>query len=99
MIMYYILDGKQPKQIHDLEEWYKHFALENRILKKTKIGDAEVSTVFLGIDHAFGKGEPILFETMVFGGNYDQYTKRYSTWDEAIHGHQLVCEKIISRLN
>lgn len=27
-----------------------------------------VSTVFLAIDHAFGDGPPVLYETMIFGG-------------------------------
>ena len=48
----------------------------------------EVSTVFLGIDHNHsGKGPPILFETMTFDdyGGGDQW--RYSTWKEAVAGH------------
>jgi hypothetical protein len=41
--------------------------------------DVLVSTVFLAIDHNFGRdGEPVLFETMVFRGEErEQY--RYST--------------------
>jgi hypothetical protein len=47
-----------------------------------------VSTVFLGLDHRWGKqGPPILFETMIFGGVEDQYQERYATWDEAEAGH------------
>ena len=30
------------------------------------IAGIRVSTVFLGMDHNFGKGEPILWETMIF---------------------------------
>jgi hypothetical protein len=47
-----------------------------------------ISTVFLGIDHNhLRQGPPILFETMIFGGPYDQYMDRYCTWAEAEAGH------------
>lgn len=49
-----------------------------------------VSTVFLGLDHAFGRqGPPILFETMIFGGEHDQYQTRCATWDEAEAMHEV----------
>jgi len=47
-----------------------------------------VSTVFMGLDHRFfGDGEPVLFETMIFGGPLDQEQYRYCTWAEAERGH------------
>ncbi len=46
-----------------------------------------VSTVFLCVDHAF-MGSPVLFETMIFGGRYDEYQERYKTFDDALHGHE-----------
>lgn len=48
-----------------------------------------VSTVWLGLDHNYGDGPPILFETMVFGEAdwADQDCKRYSTEAEALAGH------------
>lgn len=61
-----------------------------RTVDKTDIDDVHVSTVFLHIDHNFGFGEekrPVLFETMVFGGDYDQYQRRYCTFGEAKQGH------------
>lgn len=54
-------------------------------------GDITVSTVFLQLDHSFGDEEPVLFETLVFGGPHDGYMQRYHTWDEAINGHKEVC--------
>jgi hypothetical protein len=57
-----------------------------------------VSTVFLGIDHNFGNGPPLLFETMVFGGEYDGYCKRYSTWEEAEGGHKTACALAFGQL-
>jgi len=35
-----------------------------------------VSTVFLGINHQWGEGPPILWETMVFGGPLDRKQDR-----------------------
>lgn len=60
----------------------------------------EVSTVFLGIDHNhFGKGPPILFETMIFDdyGGGDQF--RFETWDQAVEGHRLAVESLKARLH
>lgn len=52
-----------------------------------------VSTVFLGLDHNhFGKGPPILFETMVFDDYADGDCWRWSTWDEAVAGHKRAVE-------
>ena len=58
------------------------------------LGNVEVSTVFLGINHRFGEGPPLLFETMVFGGPMDQYCLRCSTYDEALIQHDLVIERV-----
>jgi hypothetical protein len=52
-------------------------------------GTIHVSTVFLGIDHGFGEAAPVLFETMVFGGELDLFQDRYATWNEAVAGHRL----------
>lgn len=57
-------------------------------------GNIEVSTVWLGIDHAFRSDTPIIFETMVFrptgegGKSEGDECERYSTLDEAHDGHR-----------
>jgi hypothetical protein len=56
------------------------------------IYDVRVSTVFLGLDHNhFGVGAPLLFETMVFGGEHDGDAWRCSTWEEAEKQHAKAC--------
>lgn len=85
----YILDGKTPVRA-DLMTWARWFEKADtaRIVAKTTIDDADISTVFLGLDHRFGgDGPPLVFETMIFGGPHDGYQERYSTWDEAEAGH------------
>lgn len=71
----------------DLIKWARSFERANRRVAQTSVGDVRVSTVFLGLDHSFGNGPPILFETMIFGGAHDQYQERYTTRDEAMVGH------------
>lgn len=58
-----------------------------RVVAKTKVGEPEVSTVWLGIDHGHGRApHPILFETLVFPECKLMW--RYATEDEARVGHE-----------
>ena len=55
-----------------------------------------VSTVFLGLDHGWGEGKPLWFETMVFNQEdprEDVFCERYETWDEAVEGHRQIVEE------
>jgi hypothetical protein len=65
-----------------------------RLLKIKRFEPIQVSTVFLGLNHNFGNGPPMLFETMIFGGRFDQEQWRYSTWEEAEKGHQAALDYI-----
>lgn len=86
---YYVLDGKMPVRVADVREWGRRFEKDNRVVAKTKVPGADVSTVFLGLDHAFDNGPPQLFETMIFGGPDDGYCERCSTWEEAEKQHAI----------
>jgi hypothetical protein len=58
-----------------------------------------VSTVFLGLNHQYEEGPPLVFETMVFGGAHDQaWEERYSTYDEAKAGHEAMIERVLESL-
>lgn len=87
MMEKYILKGRKPVPCQDPIEWADWFSGSNRVVRQEKIGNACVSTVFLSIDHQFGDGPPLLFETMIFGGDRDGDTWRYSTWEEPEAGH------------
>jgi hypothetical protein len=91
----YVLEGKTPKRVDSFLEWAIQFEKQNRVVKQTQIQDVKVSTVFLGIDHGYG-GEPLLFETMIFGGENDGYCDRYATWEEAEEGHLKACELVVA---
>lgn len=53
-----------------------------------QIGEVWVSTVWIGMNLGFGPGPPIIFESMVFGGPYDQAQNRYATEAQALAGHE-----------
>jgi hypothetical protein len=89
---YYILEGKNPIPASSFQALAMFFENcgEARSVALTEIGDYRVSTVFLGIDHNFDEGEPLLFETMIFGGKFDregEYQTRCSTWAQAEAQH------------
>jgi len=91
----YILRGREIVPA-TLMEWAAWFETAARHIARDDVADAHVSTVFLGIDHSFGGGPPLLFETMVFGGPLDGEQERYSTLDEAEAGHAAMIEKVKS---
>jgi len=87
--MYAILEGKTVVGVDDVLEWGKFFEGKSRVVGKTKVGKASISTVFLGLNHSWEPDEkPLWFETMIFGGPLDQWQERYTTWDEAEAGHK-----------
>ena len=77
-------------------DWCALFGdLDYRRVASDEIGESRISTIWLGIDHNFGfDGEPILFETMVFGGALDGEQWRYRTLDEALAGHNEIVEMV-----
>lgn len=86
----FILINKEPVIEPDLVKWGKFMEdFNNRRVAVYDQGMVHVSTVFLGIDHGFFDGPPVLFETMIFRGNHDGYQERYATWDEAERGHEV----------
>ena len=91
----YILIGQTPVPEPDLVKWAEWFGAAggDRIVAQTHIGATLISTVFLGIDHGFGKSPPLLFETMTFCDGEDMDCWRCSTWAEAEAQHwRIVAE-------
>ena len=90
----YILEGKTPVPCNDGLKWGRWFEKADRHVARTDEDGVDVSTVFLGTDHGWGQGTPLLFETMVFGGELDGEQERYSTWEEAEAGHKAMVERV-----
>jgi hypothetical protein len=96
-IRHYVLKGHEAVPCADVMEWARAFEGANRrVAESGESGEGKtwVSTVFLGLDHQWGDGPPMIFETMVFGGEHDQYQDRCSTWDEAEAMHKRVCAMV-----
>ena len=86
--------------LHDDED-YKRIGLDTYPSLEDVAGDpldpepvATISTVWMGINHAFRPGRPAIFETMIFGGPYDQGCARYSTEADAVEGHWRTMEDL-----
>jgi hypothetical protein len=90
---WYILDNNNkpiPASITEAADWLEEGS-DRRTVKRDEIGDILVSTVFLGLDHSFPWNEdktPVLWETMIFGGEHDQYQERYTSHKDALEGHK-----------
>ena len=72
-------------------EWFKTLQQpfeESRRVAQDKRDDVNVSTVFLGSNHNYGEGPPLIFETMIFGGVHDDEQWRYTTEAEALESHK-----------
>ena len=96
-LCFYILDGHTPVETTDLVEYSEWWATADRKVARTRISeDVEVSTVFLGTNHSILQpGPPILFETLVLGGERAGDMRRYATWDEAAAGHEEECVRLL----
>jgi hypothetical protein len=89
----YILDAEgNPVPEPDLMKWGEwNHEWKNRVVRQDYFGlpqeEIMVSTVFMGLDHNFSReGPPVLWETMVFGGPYNDYTERYTSKAEGPEG-------------
>lgn len=93
----YILEGTTPVPCDDLMEWARWMETAKRHVSDETYCDVRVSTVFLGLDHNFdGKGPPVLFETLVFGGELNDEMDRCSTYEEAIAQHIRMFKRVVA---
>lgn len=98
-MQYYILKGKMVATTTNATVWAKFMQRGTVVVNHTQLEGVSISTVFLGLDHSFGRTErPILFETMIFGGVHDEYQDRYSTWNEAVEGHIKASKLVLTTI-
>ena len=95
---FYILRNQEVISVSSAVEFGKWVETADRVVSHNRVADVEVSTVFLGIDHQFFPGPPLLFETMVFGGDLDQTCRRCSTWVEAEEQHEAILSEVLNRM-
>lgn len=92
--------NKEGKEI-DLYEWARLLEdIDYKIIKQETLKNGYfVSTVWLGLNHAWREGEVLIFETMVFDRKDDKnsymdvYMDRYTTEAEARRGHEIIKDK------
>ena len=96
---YYILSEGNPLPC-DEQTWVLWFSkhYEERICERTKIGEIIVLTMFLGLDHNSNPNDqfPLIFETIIFGGEHDQAMWYDSTLEQARARHTEACQLVIS---
>jgi hypothetical protein len=100
-----------PEGDAGLFEWAHD--MENRELRRVALdklaNGVEISTVWLGLNHRYGVGRPLIFETMLFVpqkkvyyimGRRHEFDReeigeqwRYSTEEEAVLGHKMLVKK------
>jgi len=95
-IEHYILDGHVPRaaSFEDYVQWRAELRATRGGMMFPHVGyhvfpdHRVVSTVFTGMNQNYGsEGPPLLFETMILGGEHDGYQVRTSTWQEAEEAH------------
>jgi hypothetical protein len=93
--LHYIRDADgSVRTTADVHEWAEWMRTGERFIRQEYVGEAWVSTVFLTNDHSFGLGPPVLWETMIFGGEDDQSMWRYTSEQAAIEGHERIVEAL-----
>jgi hypothetical protein len=98
----YKLVNKKPVLCASTSEWadwyehaerivnYHHFTIEGQAV--------EITTAFIGIDYSvyMGGNKPRLFETMIFGGEFNGKRFLSSTWEEAEMQHETALQLIFT---
>jgi hypothetical protein len=102
---FYILDKSgNPTPCEDIIAWAKWFEQDpesRRIVARDTFRAADgtdviVSTVFLGLDHGWGDGPPVLWETMIFGGTgLSEWQERATSREEALANHRLAIAELV----
>lgn len=79
-------------------EWGKLWEdKEYRFVCSTPINDYMVKTIWTGLNCIIFFEEPVIFETRVYGpkGNpFLHYDSKYTTEEEALSGHETICQKV-----
>jgi hypothetical protein len=94
----YVLVGRTPVAERDWMSWATWMEDHSPIVRQDELeDDTVVSTVFLGFDHGWFHAKqttPVLFETTVFGGDFDGTARRWTSWEEAEAGHAAILELV-----
>jgi len=82
----FILNGRVPEACSNVLRWGRWFETADRHVAKTQVGGINVSTVFLGLNHQWGNGPPMHFETMCFVDHEERAKHRRARFEAAKRG-------------
>lgn len=101
--MWYSLDENNQPYPVTTEEMIENSSFREKLVVKQEtviLSDLNyrVSTVFLSLDHNWGDGLPVLWETMIFTNdlNLNQYQERYTSYADALARHNQICDSLRS---
>lgn len=101
--LYMLGPDRRVVPVEDPVVWGKWFEenFKDRVVHQTDVAGCRVSTVFLAIDHQFGTGPPVLWETMVFGdgrGADLDWDRCSGTYEQAETMHWKMCDRVCAAL-
>ena len=98
--IYYDRQGKPMT----MQQWAQRFEDEDyRHIARDVIGPDEpldpaplitVSTFWLGLNHDWRSDEPLIYETIIIGGEHDATGMRYATEKQAREGHRRAVDDL-----
>ena len=92
---YWDIEGQPIKDVVEFARLFENKAYQ-RLAHAQLANGFQISTVWLGIDHNFGRHKrPVIFETMIFdkfNGRWDRNIIRYCEKGFALRGHRRVIE-------
>lgn len=101
-VKWFILDDKgEPVPATGLMQWERQYINPLRKVKQEWIKNVRISTIFLGLDHAWGGGPPLLWETMTFSNrkNWNQECRRCAGGREQAEAmHAQMCDLVKTKL-
>lgn len=96
----YLFYDRAGKPLADVLAWARLFHdADYQKVAYEEVGTYEVSTMWLGVDHAmrqdphYRNPHPVIFETLVVGGGQAIEIQRYRTEAEAALGHVEVVKR------
>ena len=88
-------DRRRPRLANSMKEWATFLSSPDCVVASTDIGEVNVTTAFTGIDLGYATfGPPMLFATMIFGGQYDGVGALAATWEVAEIVHEERCNML-----
>lgn len=96
---HWILDENGEPKEATLDEWSAWFETDKRQIARYERDGSFVSTIFLGLDHNFGDGPPLLWETMMFHQGEWGPERRAASKEDALQNHANMCKLLDKKLD